>query len=756
METYAIWLFKSVAGLTGFTFVFILFLRNERFFAWNRIYLLAGLLISLIFPFISLHYTVEIPATTGFQIDGAVAVTAPGTGKTNIPIFETGLLALYFSGVLFILIRLIRQTGSVLKAIKNAETISVTPVKLLKTTDYTPAFSFFSLVFVNPSVTDIETREIVNHELVHIRQKHWIDLVLLELLCMLQWFNPIVWIYVRLIRQNHEYLADEGALQRSSDPAIYKATLLNQIVGAPIVSLANSFNYSVNKRRFQMMKNIITSPYRKLKILLILPVFALVLYSFAKPDYKYVYSAEKPTGNEIIPNDQSQTVKGTVVQEKGNKPLAGATILVRGATIGTVADDKGTFNLTGVPDDGSLVVSYVGYKSKVVKPDFKSTMTIQMVRDTVKFQNSKLAPPPPPPPPPPAAKDMISYTRPAPSGGVAIRSANGVTPLYIVDGKEISSAELALIDPQSIESINVLKDKSATTLYGEKGKDGVVIITSKKRVEGFPLNSDVAKINPDPLYVINGKISSKVEADALNPLDISTVNVIKGQPSVDKYGEKAKEGAVEIITKNAGSPLIIIDGVESKVGVNDINPNTIESVTVLKDESATSVYGEKGKNGVILVKTKNAPIVVKGYAIDQKTVNEQAAMNAPADQRKSNLEPIVVTGYALDPNKPEEAAVIESMPEFPGGENAMTTWIVSNIKYPAEALKGNITGKVLVDFMVSKTGKVKNVVVSKPVSPSLDAEAKRVIGSMPDWKPGMQTGRKVEVQMMVPVEFKLK
>ena len=131
-------------------------------------------------------------------------------------------------------------------------------------------------------------------------------------------------------------------------------------------------------------------------------------------------------------------------------------------------------------------------------------------------------------------------------------------------------------------------------------------------------------------------------------------------------------------------------------------------------------------------------------------------MNAPADQRKSNLEPIVVTGYALDPNKPEEAAVIESMPEFPGGENAMTTWIVSNIKYPAEALKGNITGKVLVDFMVSKTGKVKNVVVSKPVSPSLDAEAKRVIGSMPDWKPGMQTGRKVEVQMMVPVEFKLK
>ena len=104
---------------------------------------------------------------------------------------------------------------------------------------------------------------------------------------MLQWFNPVIWIYIRFIRQNHEYLADEVALQRTSDPAIYKATLLNQIVGAPVVSLANSFNYSINKKRFYMMKNIISSPYRKMKILFILPVFAIVLYSFAEPEYRY-------------------------------------------------------------------------------------------------------------------------------------------------------------------------------------------------------------------------------------------------------------------------------------------------------------------------------------------------------------------------------------------------------------------------------------------------------------------------------------
>ena len=191
-----------------------------------------------------------------------------------------------------VLTHIIKQGNPVLRSIKKSEIISFDPVKLIKTPDYTSSFSFFSYVFVNPSITDVETKEIVNHELVHIRQKHWVDLVLVELLCILQWFNPLVWIYVRFIRQNHEYLADEEALQRTSDPAIYRATLLNQLVGAPVVSLANSFNYSLNKKRFNMMKNIISSPYRKMKILLILPVFAIVFYAFAKPDYRYKYADE--------------------------------------------------------------------------------------------------------------------------------------------------------------------------------------------------------------------------------------------------------------------------------------------------------------------------------------------------------------------------------------------------------------------------------------------------------------------------------
>jgi len=580
MEALALYLLKSVIWLAGFTLVFILFLRNERFFFLNRMYLVAGILTSFFFPLISVHYTVVLPVIRNFQTESAVVSEIQNAGSSVIPDLKLILLVLYLSGVLFVLTLIIRQGRTLHRTIKKSEIISLRPIKLIKTPDYTSAFSFFSYVFVNPSITDIETKEIMNHELVHIRQKHWFDLLLVELLCMIQWFNPLVWIYVRFIRQNHEYLADEVALQRTSDPAIYRAVLLNQIVGAPVVSLTNSFNYSLNKKRFNMMKNIISSPYRKMKILLVLPVFAIVLYAFAKPDYKYKY-ADQSSGNISSGTFlQQKSVKGTVVQQDGES-LPGANIVIQGTTMGTAADAKGYFKLDNVPDDGLLVVSFVGFKSRVLKPVFNSEMTINMTRDTIKY--------------------------------------NGPPPLVVIDGT-ITDIEVDKIDPETIYSINVLKDKSATEKF-----------------------------------------------------------------ATDKYGEKGKNGVIEVITKkNAPTPDKEVPAEKAK-----------EATTVVKEIPAASGTG------------KDAFIVV------------------------------------------------EEMPEFPGGTDAMVAWITTNLKYPAEALKSKITGKVYVNFVVSSKGKVKNVVVSKSASPLLNAEAIRVISSMPDWKPGSQAGKSVEVQIKVPVEFKL-
>jgi hypothetical protein len=503
MEEFALYLFKSVIWLTGFTLVFIFFLRNERFFLLNRIYLIAGILASFILPLISIRYTVVLPAVPGYQIGSSVNSANQIVQNSLIPDIKTILSSLYFAGVGIVVLLALRQGRSVIRAIKKSEVISLHPGKLIKTPEYTSAFTFFSYVFVNPSVTDVETKEIMIHELVHIRQKHWFDLLLVELLRTMQWFNPLVWIYVRYIRQNHEYLADEVALQQTSDPAVYKAVLLNQIVGAPVISLTNSFSYSPNKKRFYMMKNIITSPYRKMKVLLILPVFAFVLFAFAKPEYKYA--------------DQHQS---------------------------------------------SVIAS-----------------------DTTKQKSKWVAPPPLPPvepagidnknvpTPPPVINENQPLPAPPPPPTLSIKT-DGADPLYILDGEVVSSTEVEKVDPESIESINVLKDKSARDKYGKKGKNGVIEITLKKSDKEFE-NAAFPKQAPAP------------------------------QGNLDIRREIAK--GVEIRSENDVKPLIVVDGVVKDIEVEAVDPDKIESISVLKDKDATDKYGEKAKDGAIEITLKNKP-----------------------------------------------------------------------------------------------------------------------------------------------------
>jgi len=629
METFAMYLLKSAIWLTGFALVYFLFLRNERFFRLKRYYLLSGILISLLFPLILVHYQVEMPAPAISNADiipteNYIPTLVQQVKPDNQFDFRHILLLLYLSGVLYVSLRLIWRIRTLFSTISKAGFNKQGPAKLIRSSEYSFSFSFFNYVFINPSIDDTEAGEILNHELVHVHQKHWFDLLIVEFLRVVQWVNPIVWIYTGFIRLNHEYLADEAALQRTSDPAIYRAALLNQMFSSPVISLSNSFNYSLNKKRFEMMKKIITSPYRKMKVLFVLPVFAILLYAFAEPEYHYVSPADntmtiyevsgiqtQPVNDVILkqevkpllePTLQSNEVKGIVVQEDG-KPLERAAIVVKGTTIGTSADINGFFKLYNVPDEALLVASYVGYKSKVVKPDFTSEMTIKMERDTIVFEYISDPPPPPPPPPP---------------------------------------------------SAGLVKNSSPLTL---------------------PLSIDTKGNN-----VINK----------------------------DKY--------LKIRSNDRKTPLLLVDGVEKDIDVNNIPPNSIESITVLKNESEKGVYGEKGKNGVILVKTKKSVSLTNNHTF----------------------------------------LVVEEMPEFPGdGKEAMAAWIALNLKYPAEAIDKKLEGIVRVRFVINSEGKVGEVVVLRSENPVLDEEAKRVISSMPDWKPGRQAGKAVDVYYMVPVEFKL-
>ena len=489
METFVIYLLKSVIWLSGFTLVYFLFLRNERFFMLKRIYLVSGILISFLFPLFTIHYQITVPAPEISPSDimqtgnSLIPGTLPSGAESSV-YYKIILLSLYLSGVLFLFFRLIMQIGSLYKTINRATINNRGKAKLIRATEFSSSFSFINYVFINPSVSDTEVEEIMNHELVHVNQKHWFDLLLLELLRLFQWINPLAWIYTGYIKLNHEYLADSVALQQTSNPVIYKAALVNQLFSSPVISISNSFNYSLNKKRFEMMKKIIRSPYRKLKVLFVLPVFAIVFYAFAVPEYNYPPMAGSTLTIYQAPVIIDKAVKGVVLNEE-NKPMFGVTVMISGAQTGVSTDESGRFAIGNVPDGSTLVFTSIGYHSLTLNPDFSHEMTVKMTKETNGINPD----------------DWKYITSPV----TPVGQTPDPKPLVIVDGA-VREEGFSGINPNNINTVSILKDKSATAVFGKKGENGVVVITLKNNVSLISQNGVkgiVLKEDGKPLQGVN-------------------------------------------------------------------------------------------------------------------------------------------------------------------------------------------------------------------------------------------------------------
>ncbi len=708
METIGLLLLKSAAWLTGFALVYLLFLRNERYFRLNRLYLLCGIAASLLFPFYTFHYNVVIPfSPTINTMVGELTAAAFVPEESMVPLLYFWI---YVTGIMAVLLRLLFQTWKIIRKLRETGYEQNGVVRLVRTSEYASSFSFFTYVFVNPSTSAQEMKEIMNHEREHIQQRHWLDLLLVELLCVVQWFNPIAWIYARLVRQNHEFLADEKALQYSVDPVIYQAALLNQLLGAPVFSLTNSFSYSLNKKRFKMMKKKIDSPFRKLKMLVVLPLVAMLFYAFAVPDYQYGTES-----SSVATQEKAIDVKGKVLKSDGT-PLPGTSVILKGSTVGTISNSEGKFELKGVPSDGELYFSFVGFSTKVQKVDGQA---MKIVMEASKVGLDKVVvvgygtPPPPPPPPPVNLNKMISDTNP---------------PLVFLDGVQISKEAMNQVKPDQIASISVVKDKSGIALYGDLGKNGVILITTKA----------MAGKNPYKNFGNSAKTTEQKTGEEVYVKVEEMPEFPGGEMALRDFVVSTVKYPADAVKENIQGKVFVTFVVKSDGTVG--NAKIVRGVHPLLDNEAIRV--------VNLLPTWK-PGRQKGEAVSVSyTIPVSFALNR--DQTKETTPP-----KTNEKGEKEVFIVVEQMPEFPGGDLELRKFIAGTVKYPEEAIKDKTQGKVFVSFVVSSTGKVELAKIERSVSPALDAEAIRVVNSSPDWKPGMQRGQAVSVAYTIPIEFKL-
>jgi TonB family protein len=272
--------------LSGVSFCLILlfmvywfFLRRDTFFMINRLYLISMVALSLAFPLIPLHWARPEPTNTVAILLDPVLITPEAVESVvdkHLGIFEMALVV-YLTGVALFFIRFLIQLIQ-LGAIVRRFGVTTRHGQTLVLVDrgYAP-FSFFDYIFINEaSVAPGCMQTIIAHERVHIRQWHSLDLVLVELATILQWFNPVIWIAGREIKRIHEYLADEGVLQNGIHRSIYQQMILDESMGIRVNGLTNHFNVSLLKNRITMMSKSKSGAWSKTKVLLAIPSLLLL------------------------------------------------------------------------------------------------------------------------------------------------------------------------------------------------------------------------------------------------------------------------------------------------------------------------------------------------------------------------------------------------------------------------------------------------------------------------------------------------
>lgn len=417
MEALFEFLFRASVSMILLYAMYWLQLRNSTHFKANRFFLLISLLVSLIIAAVPVQYQVLIQASAkeSFnEFNGAFnhnisSESSDISVKSGMSISSI-LYLIYFAGLAIVLIRIVIQCRKPFLIITKSTPKKISNCLIHENKVYNTPFSFFNRILINPEYfQQDEINDILTHEKVHIHERHWIDLFIIELLTVFFWFNPFIWLFERAIKQNHEYLADEGVLTRGHSPVRYQALLINQLMGTQVIGLANHFSSAQGPTRFKMMTKEKTAKRKLFRMVWGIPVLAILLVAFAEPEYKQETintKTEAFVSSEI--NADNIKISGKVVNEDGiNMP--GTSIILKGTSIGTVVDKDGTFELI-VPqsDKMALVISYVGYKTIVKKinpTDKKAHFDFKLKRGLVSIDGKSMhldgdVPPPPPPPAP--------------------------------------------------------------------------------------------------------------------------------------------------------------------------------------------------------------------------------------------------------------------------------------------------------------------------------------------------------------------
>ena len=491
------------------------------------------------------------------------------------------------------------------------------------------SFSFFRYAFFPNENVD---SDIMRHEMSHIEHHHSWDILFAEVMMILQWFNPFIYLYKKELQSLHEYQADRDVVATGIDKKNYMMLILQQCTAVDFSGMSNNFSLILTKKRIKMITRNEKAKGLWWRLLATLPVLAFLMIANTKVTAQEQKAVDHTLKVSISPFE--------------------------------VFDDDGA--------------------------------PMQLIKDTIFYE------------------DDGTYVKFETSDGFQPETGEPCKKLTITSYNADGT-------PRNNFFITETERRGDTSTYS------IEPFTFTLSEHLFEQLIDIATSEVDTVYQIVEEMP-KFPGGEKALMDYVSNNV--------KYPEEAKN-------KNIAGRVFVSFVVEKDGSIGEVK--VLRGIGGGCDEEAVRVIKEmpKWKPGM----QKGKPVRVNYMMPIFFKLDDGQPAKSTKNEESSKPD--------MKPDKNGVYQIVEEMPQFPGGEKALMEYIAKNLTYPQEARDKGVEGRVFIGMVIEKDGSVSNVKVLRGISQECDAEAVRVISSLPKWKPGKMKGEPVQVSYQIPINFKL-
>ena len=589
METWFLYLIKSSALLTVFFLAYYLLLRKETFFNSNRWFLLGGLLAAIVLPTLTFTHIVwtepVVESPMAYELTALDVMTAVSPAKdTNATNWLYIAILIYCSGMLFFLVRFIRDSWALFIVLQRNPFQQSGPFRLIDTPGVPSPFSFFNYIVFNTALFPTqELDNIIVHEKVHSRQYHSVDMIFAQLCCIVFWCNPLVWLYKKAIAQNLEFIADAIAIKMISDAIAYQKTLLKVSTAHLCIPITNHFYQSLIKKRIVMLNQQKSNKARSWKYALVLPALVAFMLQFQVK----VVAQEKENALTTV--------------SYSNAPVAAETIYDSWSISKDKTDKELKDYAESIKKEHGIVLRF----SNIKRNDQGEINAITIQYDTKKGETGTL-----------------KY-------GKGNKEFKGILIVFNQDNNEPHLSFVNMVDgkdPNTLtQAFTLVSTSMANTqdTIGNRASNGLPLTKSTQAKLKIESIKDLATDGKKPALILDGKLQPDSEAafKALKPTDIKSITILKSDENLKKYGVKE----LFIVTTENKSPeensnygwtydsynengteyLVVINGIQQTKGTKVKLPldQEITSHKKLNPEEAENKYGKEGSNGAVEITT---------------------------------------------------------------------------------------------------------------------------------------------------------